>query len=225
MKKIFVFLFVLVMVLGVSMQAHAALSNRGTDINGNRLIYDSDLNITWYDYTNSMDNWNNQMNWASALSVSGGDLVGVYDDWRLPSTVDGPDVWGYDGTTIAGYNITSSEMGHLFYAELGNKGYYDTSGNFQPGLGLTKTGDFQNLQSYVYWSGTEYAANTNYAWLFHTGNGNQFHDYKVGNVTYAIAVRPGDVSVAVVPEPVSMILFGIGGVVLGARRMVKRRRG
>ncbi len=36
-----------------TLSADAGLQNRGTDSQGNRLIYDSDLNITWYDYTNS----------------------------------------------------------------------------------------------------------------------------------------------------------------------------
>ena len=102
--------------------------NRGTDSLGNRLIYDSDLNITWYDYSKSWDTWQNQVNWASGLSVTFGS--NTYTDWRLPSTVDGTYAGcGCNGTTTAGYNITSSEMGHLFYTELGNTGYYDTSGN------------------------------------------------------------------------------------------------
>ena len=95
--------------------------NRGTDSLGNRLIYDSDLDITWYDYTNDYDTWQNQMDWAGALYVDFGGTH--YTDWRLPTTVDGYQVYGYDGTTTEGYNITSSEMGHLFYTELGNKGF------------------------------------------------------------------------------------------------------
>ena len=69
MKKSLAVLFGLVLLMGLSLQAHAALLNRGTDSLGNRLIYDSDLNITWYDYTKSYDTWQNQMNWASALTV------------------------------------------------------------------------------------------------------------------------------------------------------------
>ena len=125
------------------MQAHATLFNQGTDSLGNRLIYDSDLNITWYDYTRSGDTWQNQVNWADALSVTFGG--NTYTDWRMPTTVDGPYVYGYDGTTIGGFNITSSEMGHLFYTELGNDGLYDTFGNPTgcPGANncLTNTGD------------------------------------------------------------------------------------
>lgn len=205
--------------------AHAELFNRGTDSLGNRLIYDSDLNITWYDYSNSVNTWQNQVNWADALDVNFGGTH--YTDWRLPLTVDGIYVWGYDGTTTGGYNITSSEMGHLYYTELGNAGYRDTSGNLT-GCGwpnppcLTNTGDFQNLQLRDYWSGTEYSANPNLAWVFNASGGNQNYDFKEGNVTYALAVRPGDV--AVVPEPISSILFVTGGTLLAGRRFLKRKK-
>lgn len=117
----------LVMVLVFSVQSDAALQNLGTDSLGNRLIYDTDIDVTWYDYTNTSGNWQYQMDWAAALSVNFGG--NVYDDWHLPTTIDGPLVVRNTGTTTGGYNITSSEMGHLFYAELGNDGYYDTSGN------------------------------------------------------------------------------------------------
>ena len=83
MKKGVSIIVVLFAVFFIStLSANATLELRGTDSQGNRLIYDSDLNITWYDYTAPWQNdgtWQHQMNWASALSVSGGDLVGVYD--------------------------------------------------------------------------------------------------------------------------------------------------
>ncbi len=230
MKKILLLCLLLMLVtLCVSPRAEAFLINRGTDTLGNRLIYDDDLDITWYDYSNAENTWANQVAWASGLSVTfDGD---TYDDWRLPTTVDGTLVSYntpsyYNGTGPNGYNITTSEMGHLFYTELGNKGYYATDGtNPQPGWGLNNTGDLQNLIDYYYWSGTEYSVNeTTDAWFFNFGYGLNAVLQKISNV-YGVAVRSGDV--AAVPEPTLGLLIGIslvGLVGVGAVRKIKQRK-
>ena len=230
MKQLLMFLFVIILVFGFSLQTHAALELRGTDNHGNRLIYDSDLNITWYDFSTSSGYWQDQINWAGALTVnfSGN----IYNDWRLPSTVDGPYVYGYDGTTTGGFNKTNSEMGHLFYTELGNKGEYDTSGN-KTGCSmlspapycLTNTGLFINLQPSRYWSGTESATRTApwpvSGWSFSTYDGVQ-SDASWNNSYSAIAVRDGDVTIA--PEPISSILFFTGGATLIGRKYIRRKK-
>ena len=135
MKKLFIVTAIVVTVLGFSLESQANLVNRGTDSLGNRLIYDSDRKITWYDFTyshvSSSDTWGGSLNWASNLSVT---LNGnVYDDWRLPTVTfkeDPPSSYGYSGSDTFGYNITSSEMGHLFYTALGNIPYYATDGSY-----------------------------------------------------------------------------------------------
>ncbi|MEK6777001.1 MAG: PEP-CTERM sorting domain-containing protein [bacterium] len=222
MKKYLAGLAVGVLVaLGSGIPAHASLVVSGTvDYMGaaRNLIYDNDLDITWLDYTKSSNTWSNQTSWAANLALT---VNGVtYDNWRLPATVDGPYVYGYDGTTTGGYNITTSEMGHLFYTELGNKGYYDTNGNSQAGYGLTNTGAFDNLVSSWYRSGTEYAYNPPYAWVFDMDDGNQSVDNK-DTYLYVLAVLPGQIQA--VPEPGSMLLIGSG--LAGLVCLGKRRRG
>jgi hypothetical protein len=102
------------------------------DDNYYKLIYDNDVNgipLTWLDFTFQKLPWYIAKNeWVDDLGESL--EITLYPEytsninwmvgWRLPLTVDGEYVEGYDGTTTAGYNITTSEMGHLFYNELNN---------------------------------------------------------------------------------------------------------
>jgi hypothetical protein len=211
--------------------AQAALHDRG-----NGLIYDDALNITWlqdwnYAKTSGYDadgvmTWDAAVSWADQLDFGG------YTDWRLPTITDTgtPGCNGSYAGTDCGWNVQTasggtvySEMAHLWYVTLGNKGYCAPGGvncNPQAGWGFNNTGPFLNEQSDAYWSGTEYALSTDGAWLFATGYGNQDGADK-SNWFHAVAVRPGDVAaVSAVPEPetYALMLMGLAALAVAAKR-------
>ena len=179
-----------------------------------QLIYDGAQNITWLDYThwdttnngnNYNDTWQNQVNWAQNLTVNFNGLT--ITGWSLPTTTDGSTTWTYyDGTTSAGVNKTNSQMGYLYYTELGNKGVQDINGNLQTGWGLTNTGPFKNLLSYPYWSVTEHSADPALAWAFATNSGSQYAT-STSDYSYGLAVLPGDISAVQAPQSPGLFRF------------------
>ena len=168
------------LVLGLVMPAQAALVGVLPATPGQldfQAYYDDHLDITWAANANIngiQDNWINQMAWAAGLDIGG--VTG----WRLPTTLVPDTSCAPAASQPTGFGCQGSEMGHLYYTELLN-----------PINGpLLNTGPFSNVQASFYWSGTEFAPNTNNAWNFNFNNGNQNANNKNNN-NFAWAVHSG----------------------------------
>lgn len=200
--------------------AHAALEGR--DLNGSidsfEAYYDTDLDITWLARANvnGRQTWAEANTWAANLRFT--DVINhiTYDNWRLPTTLQPDASCGNQSLwASSGPRCTGSEMGHLFYSELG--------GTVGQSILTTHNSNyylFTNFQSGgVYRSATEYAPDTNRAWTFDFSLGYQ-NAYGKSSVFYALAVSPGDVGIAAVPEPetYAMMLAGLGMLGFMARR-------
>lgn len=204
--------------LGVALlgSAQAALIDRGGG-----LIYDTDLNVTWlqdpsyaramgynapgvhidpaypnYSYTML---WQTAYNWAHELSYYDSVRGVTYSDWRLPKAFlpHPPE------PTCFGGNCVNSELGHLWYVELGNV-YMDGAMTSRNG------GPFVNTD-YLYWIWTETIDYGPYAYALHWSGGEVGLDHRGLVYDTAWAVRDGDVAQVVihVPEPASPLLLSI----------------
>lgn len=161
--------------------------------------YDAALDVTWYlKGSDSRMFWSDARDWATGLTV------GVFGGWRLPAA---------DPACGSSYNCTTSEMGQLWYVELGNPAHGP----------MSSTGPFKNLKSFVYWSGTDAPSMPvgRWAWAFVTEYGYQREDGKL-NDFYALAVRAGDVAAVPEPEIGAMLLAGLGLLGFAARRKERK---
>jgi hypothetical protein len=209
--------------LAVSISANAALVDRGGG-----LIYDTALNVTWQSNANlaagntfgvsginpdGTMSWTTAQQWIAAMNTA--NYLG-YSSWRLPTTAvpdpSSPTVatgtsCGTQSSIPYGYNCTGSELGELFYNELGAQwGGSVPTGNPNYSLFQNILSDYNNYPLTNFWSGTD-APDSSYAWLFQFSNGFQTYTQKFSQQS-AWAVMSGDV--AAVPLPAAIWLFGSG---------------
>jgi PEP-CTERM motif len=213
------------------------------DLNGDGVtdaFYDTELNVTWLRNAdlNGLMSWFDAANWANHL------VVGGYSGWRLPTMLDTGAVgcdFSASGGTDCGYNVQTksgsivySELAHLYYKTLGNKGQYAAgTGLPQTGYGLSNTGLFENfpIEYGFYATSLQYVPGASDwdpvygppgrdVWSFAVNVGVQYHYYCCETRFSAIAVHPGDVAAAI-PEPETYALMLAG---LTALAVVQRRR-
>lgn len=211
----FIPLAIAVVVANLSLPAHAALvgslpvTSGGTDY---QLVNDTDSNpsrsIAWLANanlaaTNSFGvsgiaasgamNWDTANAWIAAMNAGAGYLG--YKNWRLPKTplIDLSCADQHGGGFSSGINCTGSELGHLFYSELGGAALSPISASADPDRAL-----FTNLQDDGYWSGDYDTAD---AQVFNNGYGMQGPDQKIIGY-FVVPVRDN------VPVPAAAWLFG-----------------
>ncbi len=198
--KIQTTIYITIFLLCLSSVSQAALEARL----GGLAVYDTDLNITWLADANaglgsSFDSglnhrpgamtWSNANAWAASLNIGG--VTG----WRLPTA---------DPACVS-LACPNSEMGHLFYNELGG-----TVGSLILNSGDPDLALFSNIQQNIYWTGTLYAPDHNSSWAFTFNAGRQFFGDNKADV-FAWAVHDGDVGgTSAVSEPRTIILIGLG---------------
>jgi len=218
----------LAITLGGASVADAALVSRL----GGQAVYDTDLDLTWLANANLAQtntfgvpgiNASGTMTWDTANSFIDAMNVANYlgfSGWRLPPTLQPDATCGqHDGVGDSfGPNCTGSEMGHLFYTELGGVSGQDINTTHNANYNL-----FQNIiATDSYLSSTEYKPNpTVGVWAFSFGTGVQFATNKDGGGR-VFPVLPGDV----VPEPGSALLLGVGilTLVVFGRRGIRASR-
>lgn len=195
-------LVVVSLIFGLTVSANADLFDRGGG-----LIYDSDLDITWLqnaNYAGGPLSLGQAQQWVEDLEYQG------YNDWRLPSALN-QDGSGPDSTSPSGggpYIVDDSEMGHLYFVELGNalNGPLTNIGPFQNVLDDTEGNEL--LSGHYWYAESGDPPYGSLQWMFSFNDGYQTLSGLWGSPAYAWAVRDGD-SVPV-PVPGALILAGIG---------------
>lgn len=172
--------------------------------NGNNLIYDADLDITWYyDPNISAIDWYAAMQWAENLETGGA------TDWRLPFAFDQNP---YDNIDTS----NGGELKHLYFTGLGNTED-----------GFTNSFPFDDLQTLNYWTNTltEKFYTTEHAYAFSFKYGYMGHaDTTLFNGFGVLFVHPGNIGAEQIPEPGVLVLLaaGFAGLVIARRKLVKQ---
>ena len=194
--------------LGLATNADATLLSRA----GGLAVYDTDLDITWLSdfglflpaqgFASTTGPLFRAFQYVDALNLL--EVAGV-SNWRVPT-----------GDPTCPQGCASSEMGHLFYDELGGTLNQAILTSGDPDLALFSNFELPD-EGQGFWTSTLASATQNHVYSFEAGV--QVSSPFSGNRRFA-AVASGDV--APIPEPGTAVLMGFGLAGLSAFR--RRRR-
>ena len=187
------FLATLVLSIGLSTGAQAALFDRGSG-----MVYDSTQDITWAADANLAQT---SMTWGDAVAWAGKLDLGGHSGWRLPTL------------SLGAGNQADNEMGHLFDVDLAGAAIHGVINiqdlNYWSGTVISST----EALSFAFKEGTQSTSDKKgsysdkkgsyfYAWAVHKGD--------VANMPRTITS---------VPVPAAIWLFGSGLIaLLGVKR-------
>lgn len=128
--------------------------------------------------------------WAADANING-----AHDWWAQWIWASGLTIGG-----VSGWRLPSAEGGFV------NEMYFLY---WNEGITAATPGVFSNVQSSVYWSGTELVEDRPYAFIFFFNSGYTLDDIK-SYPHFAWAVHDGDVGAGLVPEPEMYAMMFIG---------------